>query len=108
MVENNVVEVLHTDVCPFWEETLKIVAELIKELNLTATVRKIKIMNEEEAKRYRFPGSPTVRINGVDVDPSTRKAEGFVGCRIYRYKGKTYDSPPKEMIVSAFKRLIKK
>jgi len=107
-MKSSVVEILYTDACPFWKETLRALKEVMKELNLDIAVRKTKIANEEEAKRYRFPGSPTVRINGVDIDPAAKETVGYIGCRIYSYKGRTYEYPPREMIISAFKRLMKK
>jgi len=105
---NNVVEILYTDACPFWKETMKMIDEVMKELNLAATVKKTRITSEEEAKRYGFPGSPTVRVNGVDIDPAARDMPSYIGCRIYTFKGRTYESPPKKMMTTGFKRLIKK
>jgi len=109
MKSNDVVEILYTDACPFWKETLKTINEVMKELNIAIPVRKTRIAREEEAKRYRFPGSPTVRINGIDIDPSAKgTTAGYIGCRIYLYEGRTYEYPPKEIIKTALKRLTKK
>jgi len=107
-MKGKVVEILYTDVCPFWKDTLKTINEIIKELNITVAVKKTRIANEEEAKNNRFPGSPTVRINGVDVDPIAKETEGYIGCRIYNYQGKTYEYPPKQMIKTALQHLAKK
>jgi hypothetical protein len=49
-----------------------------------------------------------VRINEVDIDPEVKDTADYIGCRIYMYKGRSYKSPPKEMITSAFKQLMKK
>jgi len=94
---------------PVLERTLKTINEVMKQLNIDATVKKTRIANEEEAKRHRFPGSPTVLINGVDIDPKANKETtgGFIGCRIYQYQGQTYEYPPKQMIKTAFKRLTR-
>jgi len=108
-MKGNVVEVLYTDACPFWKQTLKAINGVMKELRIAATVRRVEIKSEEEARRYRFPGSPTVRINGVDIDPSLKEVTaGYIGCKIYMFEGGTYEYPPREMITSAFKRLMKK
>jgi len=107
-MKSNVVEILYTDACPFWKETLNTINELTRELNIAITVKKTRIASDEEAKQHRFPGSPTVRINGVDIDPEARETAGYIGCRIYTYKGKTYDYPPKQIIKSALQRLTKK
>jgi len=104
-MKSNIVEILYTDACPFWKETLKTINDVVKELNIVITVKKTRITSEEEARRHRFPGSPTVRINGVDIDPAAKETEGYIGCRIYLYEGRTYESPSKQMIKSALKRL---
>lgn len=96
------------------------------------TVNKIKIASDEEAKKYDFVRSPTVRINGVDIEEIlTGKLEikdsycescasgcgkscseatgGGTQCRVVEYKGKTYEAVPKEMIKDAIgKRLALK
>jgi len=105
MKKGNVVEILYTDECPFWMETLKLIEEVVNDLKTEVAIWKVKVSSEEDAKRLRFPGSPTVRINGVDIDPSAKEAEGYIGCRIYMYKGGIYEFPSKEMIKSALQGL---
>jgi glutaredoxin len=102
-----VVEILYTDVCPFWKETLRLVEEVNFELKAQATIKKVRVISEKDAKKLGFPGSPTVRINGVDIDPDSKPSEGYIGCRIYKHKGGTFEFPPKDMIKSAFRRLLK-
>lgn len=107
MKKSPLVEILYTDECPFWKEVVKLVEEVNKELRTEATIKKVKIANEQVAKKLRFPGSPTIRINGVDIDPEAKEAKSFIGCRIYRYKNRIFESPPKEMITDSFQRMIK-
>ncbi len=71
-------------------------------------VRKTRISTLAEAKRLRFPGSPTVRINGVDIDPKVKETEGYIGCRIYSYRGRMLEYPPEDMIRSAIDKIVKK
>jgi len=106
--KNNVVEVLYTDECPFWKEALKLIGETVRDLKTEITIKKVKISSEEDAKKFKFLGSPTVRINGVDIDPAAKETAGYIGCRIYMYEGSTYEYPPKEMIKSALGRVLKK
>jgi O-phosphoseryl-tRNA(Cys) synthetase len=105
---SNVIEVLYTEHCPFWKEVTKTIEEVLKESKVKASVKGVKVSSEDEAKRLRFPGSPTVRINGVDIDPMFKETTGAICCRVYMYQGKIYEYPPKDMIVKAVKRLIKK
>jgi hypothetical protein len=54
---------------------------------------------------YRFFGSPTVQVNGEDVDPKAKMVTkyGMSSCRPYFWNGKSYDYPPKEMIMEALR-----
>lgn len=108
-MKENTVEILYTDICPFWKETLKLINEVAADLKVDVTIKKVKVSSEKDAKRLKFPGSPTVRVNGVDIGPAAAgQVEGYIGCRIYMYKGKTYELPPKEMIKSGFERSLVK
>lgn len=102
------VEVLYTDECPFWKETVKLINEVITDLKTETMIKKVRVESEKAAKKLKFPGSPTVRVNGVDIDPAATETAGYIGCRIYRYKGSTYELPPKQMIKSGFERLLRK
>jgi hypothetical protein len=104
---DNVIEVLYTDHCPFWKEVVESVKEILEENKIQALVKKVRVATQEEAERLRFPGSPTVRINGADIDPTVKETKGVIGCRVYTYEGKLYEYPPKDMIAKAVKRLTK-
>jgi hypothetical protein len=69
--------------------------------------RKVKIETEEMAETYRFLSSPTIRVNGRDICNSVQEndcgccgdiAGAQVDCRVFSYKGETYEVPPAEMI----------
>ena len=108
MKKDNVVEILYTDECPFWKETLRLIEDTAKDLKVVVAIRKVKISSKKDAEKLRFPGSPTVRVNGVDIDPAAKEVAGGIGCRIYMFKGSTYEFPPKEMIKFGFERLLRK
>ena len=113
--------------CPWCVKTKKLIRESLEELGVKAELEEILIETDEKAKKYEFVGSPTVRINGKDIQKEISKGQclpckevaedveettEFVkqecrcGCRIYFYKGKQYPYPPKEMIRDAIKKLI--
>lgn len=62
---DNIIEVLYTENCPFWRDVAKTIEEVLKESEIKALVKRVRVSSEDEAKRLRFPGSPTVRINVV-------------------------------------------
>jgi hypothetical protein len=48
-----------------------------------AAVRTVEVADEAQAERLNFPGSPTILIDGVDVQPPLDPASGLT-CRVYR------------------------
>jgi len=120
------IQILYTMECPWCLKTKKLVRESLSEVGVKAEVEEILIDTEEKAKRHHFMGSPTVRIDGKDIQEkiskdrclpceelaeSVRSTTPFVkqqchcGCRIYFYRGKQYPYPPKGMIKEAIEKM---
>lgn len=98
------VELLYFDGCPNYKTTLRDLEEIVKQEGLDVRVTLVRVESEEEAKRLRFLGSPTVRVNGVDIEPGARESGEFgLGCRIYRVGGRMLGSPAREMLSIALK-----
>jgi len=49
---------------------------------LSTEIEEIPVNNVEDARALMFPGSPTVRINGVDVEP-VETSTAQLACRLY-------------------------
>ncbi len=71
------VVVLHNDGCPSTPKTVELIKECILELGLNVNLHKVLVATQEEAEHWRFLGSPTVQVNGVDIDPSARRSKVF-------------------------------
>jgi hypothetical protein len=56
-----------------------------RELDVDVRVREVK--TQAEAEELRFPGSPTIRVDGRDVDPDGASARPSLVCRIYQKPG---------------------
>lgn len=96
------VELLYFDGCPSYQRLLPRLRELIAEVTRGAELELRPIESIEEAERARFLGSPTVRVDGVDVDPGAADREDFgLKCRLYRSDGITSPLPPEEWIHEA-------
>ena len=79
------VEVLTFEGCPHAQPALELVERVLGELGLDATVRRIDVPDLETAETHRFLGSPTIRVNGRDIEPGVAERETYVlSCRIYR------------------------
>ena len=68
--------------------------EVLDRLGVGETIQTIEIATEEQAQRLRFPGSPTLRIDGRDVEPAAdRVAQYAVACRLYGSGGSADNAP---------------
>jgi hypothetical protein len=87
--------------CPNRHFAVQRINEVLKESGVAGTVTQIQV-NPEWELALGFLGSPTVHVNGVDVEPSARTQQGpSVSCRTYR-EGELVDgAPSKEMICQA-------
>lgn len=80
-----VVEVLTFDGCPHGDPTLELVERVVRELGVGAEVRRVDVPDPVAAAAHRFLGSPTIRVNGRDVEPGANERSDFVlSCRVYR------------------------
>jgi hypothetical protein len=99
------IEVLYFDTCPSYKQAIANVKAVIKEKHLQADLLLIKVETEEKAEKVGFQGSPSVRINGKDLEG---RDEGFsFSCRLYLVEGKSSTAPSKEMIIAKLESLMK-
>ena len=79
------VEVLSFEGCPHAEQALRLVRRVLAESGIAATVRHVDVPDVEAAEAWRFLGSPTIRVNGRDIEPGLVGRDEYVlSCRIYR------------------------
>ena len=69
--------VFHTEGCPSTPMTVEIIRECASELGIPTDLRKVLVRTQEEADAWRFLGSPTVQVNGIDIDPGARACNDF-------------------------------
>jgi hypothetical protein len=99
------VELLYFRGCPNHEAARKLLAEVLRENRIKITLHNMRIDSRDEAVAKRFLGSPTIRINGMDIDPSAEHRVDFgMQCRVYLAGGKFTGMPSKEMIRAALLR----
>jgi hypothetical protein len=61
------------------------VIEAVTRLDLQVVLDDIDATDPAVALAHRFPGSPTIRVDGADVDPSfTDPGDYTPRCRLYR------------------------
>lgn len=73
------------DGCPSTDRALAELREVLTELGLPDTpISMREIRTDAEAAEARFPGSPTILVDGVDVAPEPEEEPGGLSCRVYR------------------------
>jgi hypothetical protein len=93
------IEVLYIEDCPNYPPVLDRVTRVLRQEGLTAEIYKVEVKDAPAAEALRFLGSPTVRINGLDIEAASRAtAETGLACR--RYLG---GLPSDEMIRAALR-----
>ena len=79
------VEILYFDGCPNHRPAAALVDRVSRELGINLDVRLVNVPDNETAQRVRFLGSPTIRVEGHDIDPHTDKRNDYgLSCRVYR------------------------
>jgi len=84
-VSGLLVEVLTFEGCPHAEPALELIKRVLAGSGVAATVRRVDVPDAEAAAAERFLGSPTIRVNGRDIEPGVAQRDQYVrSCRIYR------------------------
>ncbi len=104
---NEGIELLYTADCPNWQKALINLQQALRELKIKDEPKLIKLETMEQARLYNFFASPTIHINGIDIDRHGRRTgkRGLGDGRPYRYKKQTYLAPPVEFIKPGIEEL---
>ena len=79
------VEILYFEGCPNHEPARALVERVATQLGLEPVIELVEVADPHAAVALRFLGSPTVRVDGLDVEPAAQERRDFaLSCRIYR------------------------
>jgi hypothetical protein len=99
------VELLWWEGCPSYPETLADLRETLITAGYPDDVEMVEIQSDEQARRERFPGSPTIRIDGKDLFPAESEPHSLT-CRVYRLRdGRPSPTPDPEDLRDAIRRV---
>jgi hypothetical protein len=73
--------------CPSHPEARELLDEVLAAHGIEAEVVVREVTTDDEARELAFPGSPTIRVDGRDVDPVGASARPALTCRIYHLPG---------------------
>ena len=98
--------VLFIEGCPGVLSIANNIKEVIAEEAVHASISFILIETPEDARRLHFTGSPTVRINGMDIESNMQANKDYdLRSRNYYINGEKSDYPAKSMIRDAIKKV---
>lgn len=92
------VEILYVAGCPHVQPAREAVERALRQAQVRAEVRDVLVSEQGASRPTGFAGSPTVLVNGRDVEPAP---EAGFSCRIYS-GGKGY--PSQEVVRRAVER----
>jgi hypothetical protein len=90
------------------DEALKDVSNVLEATGTDVVINKVNVNTEELAMKYKFLTSPTIRVNGRDIQMEYKESlcescgdlcGDEVDCRVWIYQGNEYTEPPKAMII---------
>lgn len=99
------IEVLYFDGCPNHEALVLRLRELLARTGVRSDLRQRRVESSEAAEHERFLGSPTVRVDGEDVEPGAGNRTDFgLKCRLYATPAGLQGVPPDEWVLDALAR----
>lgn len=98
------VELFYFDSCPSYLKALENARQALRLEGLAEDVDLVNVLSEQDAQDKRLIGSPTIRIDGVDVEGPEADERGYAyGCRVYSDNGHMAGWPAVETIRTALR-----
>jgi hypothetical protein len=99
------IEVLYFDGCPNHETLLPRLRELLDQSRVATAVELVEVPDDAAAQGQRFLGSPTLRVDGRDVEPGAELRTDFgLKCRLYRTKDGFAGVPLDDWVLEALRQ----
>jgi hypothetical protein len=101
-------EILYFAGCPNHEPARALVERLAHELRIDPEIRLVEVADPDAAIELRFLGFPTVRVDGVDVEPGASARRDFaLSCPIYRSESGGAEQPEEAWVREALTEAAK-
>jgi hypothetical protein len=98
------VELLWWEGCPSTPEAREELERALREEGVDAEVEMVEVTSDEQARTERFPGSPTIRIDGREAIPADPTEPVSLTCRVYRLRdGRISPTPDPEDLRDAIR-----
>lgn len=103
MMNTMKVELLYFDGCPSWQSGLENLHSALQANGLDVSVELVQVLDNDDAARRKFLGSPSFQINGVDLWDEQRDVYSM-SCRVYATPEGIKGNPTRRMLVDAIRR----
>lgn len=91
-----------TESCPHRDDARALVDAAIVETSIDADLEVITVRTDEEARQSKVLGSPSIRVDGRDIEYGEQEpAETQPGCRYYNSPAGWMPIPEKGLLVRA-------
>ena len=98
-------EILYFDGCPTYGAAVKTLRKVLADEGVQAEVELVAVNTDKAARSLRFPGSPTIRVDGRDLFPAPEREDWRLGCRVYTAPEGLRGSPTAEMFEEALTKI---
>lgn len=92
------VRFLYSEDCPSHDEALQRLRRSIEAEGISADVEIVKVDTAEDVEKFKFVGSPTIIVNGQDIDPPANPYYAMT-CRAYRLEDGRISPLPSETMI---------
>src|SRR5215469_4515917 len=93
------IELLYFVDCPNHVPAMGILREVLDSLGRQDKIHEVEVRSQAEAEAIRFVGSPSIRINGSDIEPWARSATSFgLSCRTYVDRSRRGGVPSRDLL----------
>ena len=93
------IEVLYFEGCPNHLTAIEMVREILKSLGRQDEIHQVEVRTQADAETIAFVGSPSIRVNGADLEPWARTAKAFgLSCRTYLDGSQRSGVPSRELL----------
>lgn len=102
------IELLTFAGCPHAKPARTLIDTALAELRVTAEIHTIEVRDHTDALAKHFLGSPSIRVDGQDIEESQIGCREFsMRCRVYQSNSGLTGLPPKELLHAALERAVK-
>lgn len=103
MMNEMKVELLYFDGCPSWQSGLQNLHSALEANGLDVSVELVQVLDNDDAAQRKFLGSPSFRVNGIDLWNEERDTYSL-SCRVYATLEGMKGSPTRQMLEDAIRR----